>query len=94
MFYDCPGQEPHSKFTISNQMDKEVWKDPSHAGMRPGKPDDDDDDDAYTQNTRINILYHNCTRLTNFKKITCTAEVCINADPRNALSRPLRRPAM
>jgi hypothetical protein len=31
---ECPAQESHSKFSVTNQKYENLWKDPPHAGMR------------------------------------------------------------
>jgi hypothetical protein len=35
MFFEFSTQESHSKFSITNEMDKDLSEDPSNAGTRP-----------------------------------------------------------
>jgi hypothetical protein len=34
-FFECPTQEAHSKFSVTNQKDEDLWEEPSNTGTRP-----------------------------------------------------------
>jgi hypothetical protein len=33
-FFECTAQKSHSKFSITNQNDEDLWSDPKNAGTR------------------------------------------------------------
>jgi hypothetical protein len=35
MFFEFPAQESHFKFSVANDMDGSLWKDPTNTGLRP-----------------------------------------------------------
>jgi len=44
MIFECPVQESHSKFSVTNQKDEGLWEDPSNAGPKTWEADDIYDD--------------------------------------------------
>jgi len=35
MQFECPAEESRSRFSITSQMDEDLWEDPSNADTRP-----------------------------------------------------------